>query len=247
MDAVSDHGDGVAVAPLGPPTLGQFAVEGPRAVLALAGLPFRWRGLLDAPRGAGQPVLLLPGLFNTDRSMGIMARYLRTIGYDVHGWTLGRNYGQRSIGAQGEALFARIADVSNRAGQPVALVGVSMGGIMARLAAHRVPDRVAQVVTVASPYAGPARATRVWRLYEWISGESVDDPAVLALADEVRRPLPVPATAIWSASDGLVNGLGCHVVGEPGCRTVEVPSSHYGVQTRPTILRAVAEALAAGR
>ncbi len=234
--------------PLGPPALRRFVVETPRAVLGLAELPFRWRSLLDAPRGAGQPVMLLPGLFNTDRSMGLMKRYLRAIGYDVHGWELGRNFGQRSVGRDGAALFDRIAATADATGQPVALVGVSLGGIMARLAAHRLPPGcVAQVVTVAAPYAGSARSTRVWRLYEWISGESVDDPAVLAMAEEVRRPLPVPSTAIWSASDGLVNGFGCHVVDEPGCRAIEVPSSHYGVQTRATILRAVAEALAANR
>ncbi len=233
---------------LPPPSFGQFVIETPRAALALAGVPFRWRrALAGVARAQGEPVMLLPGLFNSDRSMAIMARYLRALGHDPHGWGLGRNFGQRSIGADGDALFARIDALAQAKGRPVALVGVSMGGIMARLAAHRRPGLVEQVVTVASPYAGPARSTRVWRVYEWISGESVDDPAVLALAEEVRRPLPVPATAIWSASDGLVNGHGCHVPGEPGCRAIEVTSSHYGVQTRLTVLRAVAAALAGNR
>jgi triacylglycerol lipase len=240
VDAVSGDGDVVAVETLPPPPLGQFLIETPRAALALAGVPFGWRqALAGVPRAEGQAVMLLPGLFNSDRSMTIMARYLRDLGHAPHGWGLGRNFGQRSIGTDGVALIERIDAVAQRTGRPVALVGVSMGGIMARL--------VEQVVTVASPYAGPARSTRVWRLYEWISGESVDDPAVLALAEEVRRPLPVPATAIWSASDGLVNGMGCHVPGEPGCRAVEVVSSHYGVQTRLIVLRAVAEALAGNR
>ncbi len=248
MDAVSGDGDGVAVSPLRPPPIGQFLIETPRAALALAGVPFGWRDALHGvARADGAPVLLLPGLFNSDRSMTVMARYLRALDHQPHGWGLGRNFGQRSIGADGQALLARVEAVAQAAGRPVALVGVSLGGIMARFVAHRRPDLIEQVVTVASPYAGPARSTHVWRLYEWISGESVDDPAVLALAEEVRRPLPVPATAIWSASDGLVNGLGCHVVGEPGCRSVEVVSSHYGVQTRLIVLRAVAEALAGNR
>ncbi|KQM76471.1 hypothetical protein ASE70_09150 [Sphingomonas sp. Leaf22] len=233
---------------LAPPPIGRFVIETPRAAFALAGVPFGWRrALAGAPRASGEPVMLLPGLFNSDRSNTILRRYLRALGHDAHGWELGRNFGQRSIGPDAGDLFARIDAVAQASGRPVALVGVSLGGIMARLAAHRRPDLVEQVVTVASPYAGPARSTHVWRLYEWISGESVDDPAVLALAEEVRRPLPVPATAIWSASDGLVNGMGCHVPGEPGCRAVEVVSSHYGVQTRLVVLRAVAEALAGNR
>ncbi len=248
MDAVSDHGDVVAVETLPPPPLGRFLIETPRAALALAGVPFGWRqAMAGVARANGEPVMLLPGLFNSDRSMTIMARYLRALGHVPQGWGLGRNFGQRSIGTDATALIDRIDAVAQGTGRPVALVGVSMGGIMARLAAHRRPELIEQVVTVASPYAGPARSTRVWRLYEWISGESVDDPAVLALAEEVRRPLTVPATAIWSASDGLVNGLGCHVPGEPGCRTVEVVSSHYGVQTRLIVLRAVAQALAGNR
>ncbi|KQN80643.1 hypothetical protein ASE91_11775 [Sphingomonas sp. Leaf62] len=233
---------------LAPPPIGRFVIETPRAAIALVGVPFGWRrALAGAPRAGGEPVMLLPGLFNSDRSNTILRRYLRALGHHAHGWELGRNFGQRSIGPDAGDLFARIDAVAQASGRPVALVGVSLGGIMARLAAHRRPDLVEQVVTVASPYAGPARSTHVWRLYEWISGESVDDPAVLALAEEVRRPLPVPATAIWSASDGLVNGMGCHVPGEPGCRAVEVVSSHYGVQTRLVVLRAVAEALAGNR
>lgn len=248
MDAVSGDGYDLAVTSLAPPPIGRFVIETPRAAIALAGVPFGWRRALDgAPRASGEPVMVLPGLFNSDRSNVLMRRYLRTLGHDAHGWELGRNFGQRSIGPDGADLFARIDAVAQARGRPVALVGISLGGIMARFAAHRRPDLVEQVVTVASPYAGPARSTHVWRLYEWISGESVDDPAVLALAEEVRRPLPVPATAIWSASDGLVNGMGCHVPGEPGCRAVEVVSSHYGVQTRLVVLRAVAEALAGNR
>lgn len=237
----------MAVSGLRPPALTRFIVETPRAAFGLVGLPFLWRSMLTAAPGGGRPVLLLPGLFNSDRSNTVMAHYLTAIGYRAEGWQLGRNFGQRTIGGDGALLFDRIEAIADDAGQKVALVGVSLGGIMARLAAHRRPASVAQVVTVAAPYAGPARATRVWRLYEWLSGERVDDPAVLALTDEIRQPLPVPATAIWSASDGLVNGYACHVPGEPGCRAVHVHSSHYGVQTRPAILRAVADALAANR
>ena len=97
---------------------------------------------------------------------------------------------------------------------------------------------------MASPYAGDARATNVWRAFEWFTGERLADPAVQARSAELARPLPVPATAIWSRSDGLVNGLICHAPDEANCRTVEIRSSHLGVQLRPEVLRIVAEALA---
>ncbi len=122
-------------------------------------------------------------------------------------------------------------------------MGVSLGGMMARLVAQRLPDLVRHVVTVASPYAGDGRATNVWRAFEWITGERLSDPGVRARAAEIARPLPVPATAIWSRSDGLVAGSICHAPDEAGCAAVEVRSSHLAVQLRPEVLRRVAAAL----
>ena len=61
------------------------------------------------------------------------------------------------------------------------------------------------------------------------------------MREEVARPLPVPATAIWSASDGLVNGAICHA--DEHTRSIEIVSSHMGVQMNPVTLRAIAEVL----
>jgi pimeloyl-ACP methyl ester carboxylesterase len=245
MDAVFRNRDGVAEVTdaLGPPPLRHTLVEWPRAAWGVAELSLKWRGLLATPRGDGRPVMVLPGLFNSDRSNAVMVRYLAKLGYRTSGWGLGRNLGRRTIGSEGERLFARVAEAADAAGTPVTLVGVSLGGIMARLAAHRLPEQVREVITVSSPYAGPARATRVWRAYQRITGDRIDAAETLALAALVRSPLPVPATAIWSRSDGLVNGLACR---GDDCRAIEVRSSHLGVQLRPEVLRAVAGVLAEG-
>lgn len=63
---------------------------------------------------------------------------------------------------------------------------------------------------------------------------------MVARRAEIARPLPVPATAIWSASDGLVNGALCH---DATCRGIEIRSSHMGVQMNPETLRAIARVL----
>jgi pimeloyl-ACP methyl ester carboxylesterase len=215
----------------------------PRAIAAIASLLPARAMLAAAPKGDGRPVMLLPGLVNSDRSMAIMRRYLNRLGYRTVGWGLGRNLGARAIGAEGDRLLARVADLHGRSGETVTLVGVSLGGIMARFAAHRMPEAVREVITVSSPYAGDPRATRVWRQFQWLTGESIDSADVIARQAEIARPLPVPATAIWSRSDGLVNGLICHAPDEPGCRVIEVRSGHLGVQVRPQVLRAVADVL----
>ncbi|UVO51960.1 GPI inositol-deacylase [Sphingomonas sp. SUN019] len=211
--------------------------------IGVASLAVARRDLATTPHGDGRAVMLLPGLFNSDRSNVFLRRYLRQIGYDANGWGLGRNFGARTIGAEGEILFAAIEATAATAG-PVTLIGVSLGGVMARLASHRIPGAVREVITIASPYAGDPRATNVWRIFEWLTGERIDSDGVIARRAEIAAPLPVPATAIWSASDGIVNGLICHAPDEAGCRAIEVRASHMGVQHRPQVLRAVAEVLA---
>lgn len=240
MDAVSRFGHGLAPPPVKPPSASLLLREWPRAALTVARLTGA-RARLDAmPRGDGRPVMLLPGLFNSDRSNFVLRNYLDRLGYRVQGWGLGRNFGSRTIGAEGELLFAAVAALAADAKQPVTLVGVSLGGIMARLVAHRRTELVREVITVASPFAGPPRATNVWRAFELVTGERVDDPRVVALGAEVARPLPVPTTAIWSASDGLVNGHACR---DDHARCIEVTSGHLGVQLNPDVLLAIAGVL----
>ena len=94
---------------------------------------------------------------------------------------------------------------------------------------------------MSSPYAGSGKATNVWRAFEWVTGERIDDPAVRERSALIARPIPVPATAIWSRTDGLVAGAICR---DEHARCVEVRSGHLGVQLKPEVLVAVAEAIA---
>ena len=222
-------------------------MELPRAALTAASLPFARSMLAQASRGDGRPVMILPGLANSDRSNFVLRRYLRSLGYRAEGWGLGRNFGVRTVGLDAEKLLARIRRMADSNGEPGTLIGISLGGMLARLAAHRMPDQVREVITIASPYAGDPRATNVWRIYELLSGERVSADEARKRLAEIAAPLPVPATAIWSPNDGLVNGLACHVPSEPGLRTIEIPGSHMGVQLRPRVMRTVADVLASSR
>lgn len=225
------------------PSAALLALEVPRGVWGLASLLGARALLAQGPRGDGRPVLLLPGLFNSDGSSIFLKRYLNSLGYRVEGWGLGRNLGERTIGTDGERLHARIAALAEASGAPVTLVGVSLGGIMARYAAHRWPDLVREVVTISSPFAGSPRATNVWRAFEFLTGDRIDEPRVVEQSALIAQRPPVPTTAIWSRSDGLVNGMICH---DSDGRSVEVRSSHVGVQVRPAVLLAVARILGSG-
>ena len=75
------------------PALPLYLSEPGRAVadygLYLAARPFVQR----LPRGDGHSVLVLPGLLADDVSTRALRNVLRRLGYDVHGWGLGRNIG----------------------------------------------------------------------------------------------------------------------------------------------------------
>eukprot|EP01136_Pigoraptor_vietnamica_P013442 Opistho-1_new@54437 len=104
------------------PPMSVMLAEWPRAAWGLSTLPFAWPELMQAPRGDGRPVLLLPGLVNSDRSNFIMRHYLDALGYRALPWELGRNFGPRVIGMEGERLFERIAAIHAETGEKVTLI-----------------------------------------------------------------------------------------------------------------------------
>jgi pimeloyl-ACP methyl ester carboxylesterase len=116
--------------------------------LLAAALPL----LARSPRGDGHTVLVLPGLAADDASTRPLRAFLRTLGYDVLGWGLGRNLGPRRETRRG--LVDALRAAHERRGRPVSLVGWSMGGIYARELARVAPHTVRQVVSLGSPVDG---------------------------------------------------------------------------------------------
>jgi triacylglycerol lipase len=222
-----------------PPSKLLWAAELPRAAWMVMNLPRHQNRLRSEQTGDGRPVMLLPGLMQGERAFAPLQRFLRNRGYQAHSWGLGRNLGARTTGAHAEELIIRLEAIAAVSG-PVTLIGVSLGGLMARLVAHRRPDLVREVITISSPFAGSGKATNVWRFFEWFTGERLDDPAVAARSAEIAAPLAVPTTAIWSRSDGLVAGQICR---DAHCRSIEINSSHLGVQIRPDVFLAIARVL----
>jgi pimeloyl-ACP methyl ester carboxylesterase len=181
-------------APLAPPSAFLTALEG-RAVLELASVLPALPVLDRAPAGDGHPVLVFPGWLAGDVSTRMLRWFLRRRGYHVHGWQLGRNVG--ATGAIVEGMGKRFHALRKRHDRRLSIVGWSLGGIYARELARRVPDDVRQVITLGSPFADPL-ATTPARLYRALHGGTHGGTRHLA------DPLPVPATSIYSRSDGVV-------------------------------------------
>ena len=221
-----------------PPSRQLLMLEG-RAVLEL-GAFFAMAPLLRlAPKGDGHPVLVLPGLAASDVSTRPLRAFLRDRGYRVHGWKLGQNRGRRD---DAEArMQARLTEVADRYGRKVSLIGWSLGGVFAREMARQAPDQVRSVITLGSPFGGSPKASNAWRLYETLSGREVHDwPG----RDAMKLPPPVPSTAIYSRTDGIVAWQGCRERVSPTTENIEVEGSHCGLGHNPAVLYAIADRLA---
>ncbi len=235
-----DHGDTPPPQRLRAPGLGLLLAEA-RGIFEFNASLLLSPLLMRAPRGDGHPVLMLPGFLASDLSMAPMRRYLRELGYDSYAWEKGRNIG--GVSRMRVVLRDRLAKIHADTGRKVSIVGWSLGGVYARDLALQAPDMVRCVVTLGSPFANDVRATNATRLYELLSGEGADDNPELRAA--IAGDLPVPATSIYSRTDGIVNWHTCLLRPSDTAENIEVHlASHIGLGVNPAALWAVADRLA---
>ncbi len=221
-----------------PPSRLLQLLEG-RVLWELGATVSAWPWLARVPKGDGHPVLVLPGLVASDLSTRLLRGYLRERGYYVHGWKQGRNLGLRK-GVE-QAMFDRLEALHEKHGRKVSIVGWSLGGLYARVLAKQRPDLVRSVITLGSPFAGSPRSTNAWRVYEWASGQKSDDPRA---HERLRGELAVPATSIYSRTDGIVAWPSSIDEVGPISENIEVVASHLGLGVNPAVLYAVADRLA---
>lgn len=194
-----------------------------------------------APRGDGQPVLVLPGLIASDRSTIVLRRFLKSKGYPTFGWNMGRNLGPRP-GVE-EGLVEMLEQLYARFDRKISVVGWSLGGIYARQLAKMKPERIRQVISLGSPFGGSPRATNAWRVYELASGQGVDE-GERHMGGAIASPPPVPSTAIYSKTDGICAWQNCIEARSDIAENIEVRGSHCGLGHHPAAAYAIADRLA---
>jgi pimeloyl-ACP methyl ester carboxylesterase len=235
-----DGGEPPPMRELRPPSLGLMLAE-VRGIFEFNASLMLSPLLLRAPRGDGHPVLALPGFLASDLSMAPLRRYLRELGYETHAWRMGRNLG--GVSRLRDAVRDRLAAIHASAGRKVSIVGWSLGGVYARDLALRAPEMVRSVITLGSPFAGDIRATNATRLYEAMSGEPVAENSDLRTG--ISGDLPVPASSIYSRTDGIVNWRTCLVRPSATAENIEVYfASHTGLAVNAAALWAIADRLA---
>ena len=181
-------------------------LELPRLLLSLPELS-------RLPRGSGQPVMVLPGFATSDASTFVLQNFLRLLGYRVSGWRMGVNTGR--IGTLLPRVLRRVARVANSTGEPLRLIGWSLGGVFAREVARERPELVRHVITLGTP---------------------------IRFRD--ATPIRVPITAIWSRADAIVPWQASVDRHSPDVENVEVGATHIGLGFSADVYRVIADRLA---
>ncbi|NWK95975.1 hypothetical protein DM806_09865 [Sphingobium lactosutens] len=234
----------LAEEPIVKPSFGLALLEPARAFAEFGALLMNASTLLNAPRGDGHSVIVLPGFGASDLSMAYLRHFINFLGYRSVAWHLGRNMGYQSLGPNTEELRKRFEDVASKSGGRVSLVGWSLGGVMARHMARDYPELVRRVVTLAAPFTGDPAATSIRAFYEMLSGEDFESLETQALWQANRAAPSVPTTSIYTRSDGITAWRNCLETESDLTENAEVIGSHLGLPYNIMAYRIVAERLA---
>lgn len=224
------------------PSFWDSATELPRVLLEMTSLGYTWPLLARSPRGDGHTVLVLPGFTAGDQSTLVLRRLLERLNYNALPWELGQNTGSFELQAR---LRQRLDAVLARHPGRVSLVGQSLGGVYARILAHERPDRVRCVITLGSPFASTSPETvnsLVSRLFENVSGMDREQMRN-QMNDFPASAPPVPSTAIYSKTDGVVHWSTCLEYAGERSENVEVVGSHSGMAFNPLVFHVIADRL----
>lgn len=193
--------------------------------------------------GDGHPVVVYPGLGGAPFTTSHLRGFLTRSGFEAHDWGRGINTGPKGIFDDWLSdLQAHTSELHARTGRKVSLVGWSLGGIYAREIAKRCPGSVRQVITLGTPFASLGGANHAGALYKLVNGDT--SQLTPALQARLRQCPPVPTTAVYSKSDGVVSWRGCIEKKSDRSESVEVTASHLGMVSHSQVLRVIVNRLA---
>jgi len=223
------------------PSLALMGLEPLRAVFEYARMRLSSQAAL--PRGEGRCIVLFPGLAADKRSIRPFKSFFEGLDYAVHDWGRGLNTGpDGEPNAWLDDLAMHVQSLTSKNADKISLVGWSLGGIYARELGKRLPDRVRQVITLGTPFAGDVQHINVAWAYRLLNGRRPYLDA--AMRAQLRRAPPMPTTSIYSRSDGIVAWRACLQEGDAAhTENIEVAGSHCGLAWNSTVLKILADRL----
>jgi pimeloyl-ACP methyl ester carboxylesterase len=214
---------------------------------------------LGVTHGDGSAVITVPGFLGSDLYLVEMNLWLRRIGYRAYRSRMGRNAECPDILV--DRLLVTIEEAFAETGRKVHLVGHSLGGVLSRSACAIMPEFVASVTTLGSPFRGVrshptvlATSERVRRrireraetrpAHKPLQASCFTGACNCAFAQAAKSGVPegIAQTAIYTKSDGIVDWKVC-ITGDPDI-DVQVKGTHCGLAWNPDVYRIIADRLA---
>lgn len=202
--------------------------------------------------GNGQPILLIPGFLAGDWTLLVLAGWLQRMGYRPYLSGIDWNVGPPD--RTGQLLKRRLAHIVKETGQPVIVIGHSLGGMLARFLGAEFPESVSHVVTVGSPVQNPLAShpavrqlfflsQSFWETLERSADKKNTAHDLWTFMQRVFAPLPsqVDFTAIFSKQDEIVDWQACL---DPTGDSHEVSGRHVSLIVNREVFRALAHVLA---
>lgn len=191
------------------------------------------------PKGDGHTVIVFPGFLTSKRSTRHLRELLSDLGYEVHDWGLGRNL--RFSDEIETKMQKMVAQKAKDSGGKVSLIGWSLGGVFAREIARAMPENVRCVISLGSPITGARHAALARPVFEFFNGKP--EPETEARIDMMHIAPPVPTTAVYSKTDGIVHWHGALQEEGDQAENIRVPASHLGMGTNPLVMKVLADRL----
>ncbi len=187
------------------------------------------------------PVLLIHGIFRKSGIFNKMSGHLTQLGWSVYSLDLAPNWGNTTL----EELALQLADYIDTnfdPQQPLDLVGLSMGGLVARYYLQRLGgiNRVQRFIAISSPHSG------TWTAYTlWGKGCVQMRPGSVFLEDlnrDANLLKKLNFTSIWTPWDFIIVPASSSQIS--AAKDVKLPVFAHAMMARNSrSLTAVAEAL----
>lgn len=170
------------------------------------------------------PVVVVPGMGGSDVSTRSLRAFLHFTGLNAYGWEQGRNHG--NLRKMLPPLEEHISVLAQK-NEPVILIGWSLGGILSREIARKIPQHVKAVCCLGSPIVGGVQHT----IYASLYNRRGFDLAEIAQKFEQRErvPLSVPSHVIYSKNDGIVHWEACLDPYNSHTTQKEVTAPHFSL------------------
>jgi pimeloyl-ACP methyl ester carboxylesterase len=213
-----------------------------RELLSGSYLPdlLKWKSIPIPDQINPKTVLIIPGLGGGDLSVFPLKKFLKIQDHQTYSWGLGINHSR--LEKLIDPLINRLKDLSDKHGEPVSLIGWSLGGIFARELARNHPQYISSVVTMGSPVIVGPRITALKKLsgiFGWNAAQIEQD-----MIERFETPIECPITAIYSKLDGIVSWQACIDHWSPNVEHHEVLASHIGMGISKDVYQIISDSLA---